>query len=696
MRKFYLLLLATLLGGALANAQNSLEGYNAPSFASGPNVGLANYIKTEGAEVNLELGTSRANGNGSVLGTDASTQGYRTGSDISVLAGQTVNITVEMTTRWGVFSMWSDANENKTMTMLTSCNTNKDSGGDTYDQTKPNAPFIVYLNGETQSQSTGTLPSVTIPANAQAGTVYLLRIMFSGGATYMPTAYDGSYSEGYYRDFKIQVVQEVVKHTINFSATNGTLTLKVDGTQAIANGDQIVDGKNITIEATPDAGYELVQITKNGEVYPNSSYIVTEDVTFAAEFQQLATTGDAMLMSAPGYGTEQAQLRFSDTALGSHNTDNDQVASDQRSRNYTFSAWVSPMGYNGVFMGHVQNSITWNVEGSYGIGVQDGKLAVWYRYWDGSSTGCPGASAPAVSETATFYPGEFAFITLVTSNDGKNFKVYKNGEEAISQDVEQGGLALLYDACDFAIGDSKYNQMASKVEEVQLWNKTLTPEEIKASMYGYNEMPEGLVAYYRPESATGTTVENLAGDVDAYYRANNRSGDSGEFPMATAIQKTNGRETVEVTYNTPEEENAAYTLQRYGVALAASPAPVKVYSNLYAVNGSASYEISSVTVDGSALENVTDPIQVATSPVEVNVAFNLASGIEEEVVAEPIYYNNNVLYMPEGATAVIYNLLGTAVAEVAEPAADLAQLPAGIYLAKVSKDGNHTIIRFKK
>ena len=122
---------------------------------------------------------------------------------------------------------------------------------------------------------------------------------------------------------------------------------------------------------------------------------------------------------------------------------------------------------------------------------------------------------------------------------------------------------------------------------------------------------------------------------------------------------------------------------------------MKVYSNLYAVNGSDSYEISTVTVNGSALENVTDPIQVATSPVTVEVAFSVASGIEE-VAAKAIYYNNNVLYMPEGATAVVYNLLGTAVAEVAEPAADLAQLPAGIYLAKVSKEGNHTIIRFKK
>lgn len=104
-----------------------------------------------------------------------------------------------------------------------------------------------------------------------------------------------------------------------------------------------------------------------------------------------------MLMSAPGYGNgEDCQLRFNDTVLGEHNTTQNQVSNDQRSRNYTFSAWISPMGYNGVLMGHVQNSITWAVEGSYGVGVKDGKLAVWYRKWDGSTTACPGVNAPAV------------------------------------------------------------------------------------------------------------------------------------------------------------------------------------------------------------------------------------------------------------------------------------------------------------
>lgn len=676
MKKLYLLMLTALLGGALANAQNPLEGYDAPTYPKEGNVGNIVSFSTSGA---LEDLTNIA---------IPKTPGGKIDQELLVAPGSKVDLTIKINTWWGQFVTFCDANESKEMTRLILCG-NSGKGGF---EDQVNGVTVFVEDGATKV-SEGTLPSFTVPASAEEGTVYLLRMMFIGGTDNV-TTYDGSYAEGTYYDVKITVKSNIQRYAINFTnPENGTLSIK-NGETALTSGAEVAEGTILTIAATPNSGYELVSVKNNGDVYPYSTYMVTAAANFSAEFKQLATTGDAMLMSAPGYGSEEAQLRFSDTALGSHNTDQNQVSSDQRPRNYTFSAWISPMAYNGVFMGHVQNSITWNVEGSYGVGVQNGKLAVWYRYWDGSSTGCPGATAPAVSETTTLYPGEFAFISLVTSNNGKTFKVYKNGEEALSQEVEQGGLALLYDACDFAIGDSKYNQLASKVEEVQLWNRTLTPEEIKASMYGFNEIPEGLVAYYRPESATSTTVENLAGDVDAYYRKNGALSNSS-FPMASAVQMTNGRETVNVTYNTPTEENAAYELQRYNVALAQSPAAVKTYSNLYAVNKGTDYEISTVTVDGEQLAKVTDPIQAGTQDVTVDVTFTLASGIEE-VAAEPVYFSNNMLYMPEGATASIYSLLGSVVAETAEPATNLSNLPAGIYLAKVSINGNHTIVRFKK
>lgn len=677
MKKNYLFTLAALLlGSTIANAQKPLDGYEAPSFTAPGNCGKVISLSTSGALENYtdlkDLTTGKIE------------------QELFVAPGAKVEFSIKITTFWGRFAIFTDANSSKEITRLLQCGV----PGPSNPYNDETNGVLVHAEDNPNPTPDGTLPSITIPQDAAEGTVYLFRMIFTTMDdinTYAP-----SFKEGIYHDIKITVKNNIQRYTINIATTeNGTLTIK-NGETPIESGAQVPEGTVLSVAATPLTGYELVSIKNNDEIYASETFVASADASFAAQFKKLASTGDAMLMSAPGYGEAgDCQLRFSDTVLGSHNTDKNQVESDQRSRNYTFSAWISPMGYNGVLMGHVQNSITWAVEGSYGVGVKDGKLAVWYRKWDGNSTGCPGVPTPAVSENTTLYPGEFAFISLVTSNDGRTFKVYKNGKEAISQEVEDGGLALLYDACDFAIGDSKYNKMPCKVEEVQLWNKTLTPEEIEASMFGPKADAEGLVAHYLPESADATTVENLAGDIDAYYRKNG-TVTSGNFPIADALQKTNGRSTVEVTYNTPVEEEAAYELRRFDVAIGESPAPVKTYSNLYAVNLGEKYKFASVSVNDTPLENINDPIKVTDQNLTVNATFELATGIED-VTAEAIaYYNDKVLYMSQGATAVIYNLLGTAVAEATEITTNLENLPAGIYLAKVSMGENTTIIRFKK
>ena len=677
MKKNYLFTLAALLlGSTIANAQKPLDGYEAPSFTAPGNCGKVISLSTSGA---LESYTDLKD-----LTTGKIEQ------ELFVAPGAKVEFSIKITTFWGRFAIFTDANSSKEITRLLQCGV----PGPSNPYNDETNGVLVHAEDNPNPTPDGTLPSITIPQDAAEGTVYLFRMIFTTMDdinTYAP-----SFKEGIYHDIKITVKNNIQRYTINIATPeNGTLTIK-NGETPIESGAQVPEGTVLSVAATPLTGYELVSIKNNDEIYASETFVASADANFAAQFKKLASTGDAMLMSAPGYGEAgDCQLRFSDTVLGSHNTDKNQVESDQRSRNYTFSAWISPMGYNGVLMGHVQNSITWAVEGSYGVGVKDGKLAVWYRKWDGNSTGCPGVPTPAVSENTTLYPGEFAFISLVTSNDGRTFKVYKNGKEAISQEVEDGGLALLYDACDFAIGDSKYNKMPCKVEEVQLWNKTLTPEEIEASMFGPKADAEGLVAHYLPESADATTVENLAGDIDAYYRKNG-TVTSGNFPIADALQKTNGRSTVEVTYNTPVEEDAAYELRRFDVAIGESPAPVKTYSNLYAVNLGEKYKFASVSVNDTPLENINDPIKVTDQNLTVNATFELATGIEDVTAEVTAYYNDKVLYMPQGATAVIYNLLGTAVAEATEMTTNLENLPAGIYLAKVSMGENTTIIRFKK
>lgn len=605
MKKNYLFTLAALLlGSTIANAQKPLDGYEAPSFTAPGNCGKVISLSTSGALENYtdlkDLTTGKIE------------------QELFVAPGAKVEFSIKITTFWGRFAIFTDANSSKEITRLLQCGV----PGPSNPYNDETNGVLVHAEDNPNPTPDGTLPSITIPQDAAEGTVYLFRMIFTTMDdinTYAP-----SFKEGIYHDIKITVKNNIQRYTINIATPeNGTLTIK-NGETPIESGAQVPEGTVLSVAATPLTGYELVSIKNNDEIYASETFVASADANFAAQFKKLASTGDAMLMSAPGYGEAgDCQLRFSDTVLGSHNTDKNQVESDQRSRNYTFSAWISPMGYNGVLMGHVQNSITWAVEGSYGVGVKDGKLAVWYRKWDGNSTGCPGVPTPAVSENTTLYPGEFAFISLVTSNEGRTFKVYKNGKEAISQEVEDGGLALLYDACDFAIGDSKYNKIPCKVEEVQLWNKTLTPEEIEASMFGPKADAEGLVAHYLPESADATTVENLAGDIDAYYRKNG-TVTSGNFPMADALQKTNGRSTVEVTYNTPVEEEAAYELRRFDVAIGESPAPVKTYSNLYAVNLGEKYKFASVSVNDTPLENINDPIKVTDQNLTVNATFELA------------------------------------------------------------------------
>ena len=626
MKKNYLFTLAALLlGSTIANAQKPLDGYEAPSFTAPGNCGKVISLSTSGALENYtdlkDLTTGKIE------------------QELFVAPGAKVEFSIKITTFWGRFAIFTDANSSKEITRLLQCGV----PGPSNPYNDETNGVLVHAEDNPNPTPDGTLPSITIPQDAAEGTVYLFRMIFTTMDdinTYAP-----SFKEGIYHDIKITVKNNIQRYTINIATPeNGTLTIK-NGETPIESGAQVPEGTVLSVAATPLTGYELVSIKNNDEIYASETFVASADANFAAQFKKLASTGDAMLMSAPGYGEAgDCQLRFSDTVLGSHNTDKNQVESDQRSRNYTFSAWISPMGYNGVLMGHVQNSITWAVEGSYGVGVKDGKLAVWYRKWDGNSTGCPGVPTPAVSENTTLYPGEFAFISLVTSNEGRTFKVYKNGKEAISQEVEDGGLALLYDACDFAIGDSKYNKIPCKVEEVQLWNKTLTPEEIEASMFGPKADAEGLVAHYLPESADATTVENLAGDIDAYYRKNG-TVTSGNFPMADALQKTNGRSTVEVTYNTPVEEEAAYELRRFDVAIGESPAPVKTYSNLYAVNLGEKYKFASVSVNDTPLENINDPIKVTDQNLTVNATFELATGIEDVTAEVTAYYNDKVLYM---------------------------------------------------
>ncbi|HON19073.1 MAG TPA: hypothetical protein PK990_07890, partial [Salinivirgaceae bacterium] len=62
-----------------------------------------------------------------------------------------------------------------------------------------------------------------------------------------------------------EAVKEGTKYTVNYSVvgSNGTLSATVNGS-AIANGDQVLEGRSVVFTATPDAGYRVKEWINNG------------------------------------------------------------------------------------------------------------------------------------------------------------------------------------------------------------------------------------------------------------------------------------------------------------------------------------------------------------------------------------------------------------------------------------------------
>lgn len=666
-------LLAILAAGFMAGtmlAQTPLTGYNAPAYPKEGNVGNIVSFSTSGALEDLTNVNIPKTPSGKIT------------QEISVAPGAKVGFTININTWWGQFMVYSDANETKTMQRLILCG-NSGQGG--FENT---TGVTVYVEDGSTKVDSGTLPSVTIPSGAVDGDFYLLRMMFIGG-TDPDNGYDGSYTEGTYYDLKINVKSQIEKYAININTPeNGTLVLK-NGNTAINSGAQIAEGVVLTIEATPNDGYELKQITLNGAEYKATGFTVTEAATLAAEFTELPTEGNGWVVKKG-----ETTLRIPDEILGAHVANKPE--NDSRVRNYTLSAWISPMGYNGWFMGHMQRTI-WEAQGSYAVGVQEGKLAVNYRYWEAENSGsCPGAET-VVSENTTLSPQEFAFITFVSDHANKSFRVYKNGELALEKtNVSGAGLALLFDeTCDFFFGDNRQQLISSKVEEAQIWTKVLTQEEIKESMFGgytVANKPEGLAGYYVVGDAI--TLDNLVADgYDGVLRKNGTLADN-VFPAADAVVKTNGRPEVSLNVNVEGGTvNAPETAKQYSITTLTVTPDQDMELKSVVVDGE-HVDITGMTQEGGVY---TIPVRIEATDVTVQIVLGSkpVSGLEN-ISVNRICFVAGRLHIGENAQAYVFNAIGALVANTVNAVTDLSHLPSGVYIAKVLKAGEAMELRFVK
>ncbi len=317
-------------------------------------------------------------------------------------------------------------------------------------------------------------------------------------------------------------------------------------------------------------------------------------------------------------GTNYYQFRFDDIVLGNHTNDNGNKG-DERARNFTMSTWVKAKSINGgQLMGHGQ-AVYYNAEGTFGVHMVDGKLQLVSRHWV-SGAQCDGDVKKLTD--ATLAVDEWAFVTVVVDDTNKTISLYKNGILVTTESMKDNGIGLLADECVFFVG----NNLACVVDEVQVWNKALTTEEVRASMRGVTA-DDALVAYYQPTGTEDVRLLNLGSYQETEVEGGLYSGTEspgqwgatnyeGDYTDATIVE---GHVFQKYTVNVTTTGEGTVAVMNGDVEVATGKKVAEVSILNVVATPAEGYVLESITVNGVALE--ADAEFAVTANTEIAVVF---------------------------------------------------------------------------
>ena len=425
---------------------------------------------------------------------------------------------------------------------------------------------------------------------------------------------------------------------------NGTIAVTVAG-ETVESGAEVETGTEVVATFTPAEGYELETVTLGGEDVTTDvvdgvlTFVMgEEDVELAATFAETSTPEPADNLTAIHLNgattddrTEQHnRFMFDDVLLGSHT--NGSSASDLRTRSFTYSAWIKVNEARGRVMGYGQRDF-WGPTPTFHLVIDGGYYTLYHRGL--TATGGFGNDQTTTTSQAVEL-GEWAFVTVVFDEDNATRAVYYNGEEILSGPYTGEGLGMLPDVSAFYVCDgttgsnSNYsNDPDMELDEVQVWTRALTADEVRASMSSVDPSADGLAYLYRfgaDRMNEDYTFDNLATsaavteDVPAAYYNGTISYDNSRWATifnGTISQPTfveghiaEAPENYEVTWTAPE--NGTVTIMNGDVELT-SGALVAEGTELTVIAAPAfGYQLDAVTVNDETLEGTTFTVTGAT------------------------------------------------------------------------------------
>lgn len=293
---------------------------------------------------------------------------------------------------------------------------------------------------------------------------------------------------------------------LGWTEENGTITV-MNGEEVVENGGVVAAGTELVATFTPNENYELGTVTLNSEDVTDQ--VVDGALTFTA-------TGAATILSAvfveavvpePSNLTaiqmEGASSSYTHYMFYFEEDDYGQGADGDfyngRDGNITMSAWVNIHQAQGRLFGYGQK--WYNPEGVFEVSFQDGKFKMRHRTANETHTGCMETQIVVTDYSPVL--DEWAFVTAVYDTDNLKFYLYYNGVQVYENSFDYYGLGLLPDDCVFYVSNgteadwSGFNSPSLDLDEVQVWDRALSADEVLASMTNVDPAAEGLISLYR-------------------------------------------------------------------------------------------------------------------------------------------------------------------------------------------------------
>jgi hypothetical protein len=316
-------------------------------------------------------------------------------------------------------------------------------------------------------------------------------------------------------------------------------------------------------------------------------------------------------------------------------------------------------------------------------------------------TDAPAAGTPSyehnndvdiLSDGYSLMPGVWYHVCAVKS--GRNLKLYLNGKE-IASGTSRGAGPKNWKGAKFYVGGSMTNlaSLTGWVDEVQIWSKALTADEVKEAMKGFNAVPANLEGYF--------TFESSKTDSDGYIYFPNYGKAKLTVPggYMTIGKEENGR-------TTDYKQNQFTTA--LGVPMLTGSFPIKYESSKWMVEG-ARLNASTATTANATYNTgagkypvtlvATNSWGSTTKTVEDYIVVTSIEGVDAEggymVYPKPFEGTANVLFAEDGLFEVaVFAADGKAVAndafevragEVRE--VSIADADNGVYVVVILKEG---------